>query len=226
MSNSMTMSKMSGFFVSTAWSSVYLQKVASKFQSSKVNLPKYFETYKSRCFTTYPDFVSSPLFAGKEKKSVGKVFRQCSDEKTTKKKTKQIGQEKVALTITGAGVVARKWTFSNKISELLYGAPPLPRWHFHYITVRSHAAGLSRTVIMTAVVDRTGDTVKGASSHVCWRSKSKVEWQHLKRSLTPPRRAMLQRRNKLQNFLFLFTQPAVWARETWYSVVWTSQSTS
>ena len=44
-------------------------------------------------------------------------FRQFSDEEN--KKSKQIGQEKVALTITGAGVVARKLTFSNNISELL-----------------------------------------------------------------------------------------------------------
>ena len=52
---------MSGFFVSTAWSCVYLQNFATEFESSKVNLPKYFETYKNRCFSTYPDFVSSPL---------------------------------------------------------------------------------------------------------------------------------------------------------------------
>ena len=114
---------MSGFFVSTTWSSIYLQKVATEFQSSKVNLPKYFETYKNRCFTTYLDFASSPLFAGEEKKSVANFFRQFSDEEN-KKKSKQVGQEKVALTITGAGVVARKLTFSNKASELLDGATP------------------------------------------------------------------------------------------------------
>ena len=66
MSNSMTVSKMSGFFVSTACSCVHLQKVATEFQSSKVNLPKYFETYQNKCFSTYPDFVSSPLIVGKE----------------------------------------------------------------------------------------------------------------------------------------------------------------
>ena len=64
--NDLRVSKMSGFFVSTTWSCVYLQNVATEFQSSKVNLPKYFETYKNRCFTTYLDFVSSPLFAGDE----------------------------------------------------------------------------------------------------------------------------------------------------------------
>ena len=75
-------------------------------------------------------------------------FRQFSDEEN-KKKSKQIGQEKVALTITGAGVVARKLTFSNNISELLDGAPPAPRWLFDYITVTSHVAGLSRTLIVS-----------------------------------------------------------------------------
>ena len=50
----------------------------------------------------------------------------------------------------GSGVVARKLTFSNKVSELLDGAPPAPRWLFHYITVTSHAAVLSRTVIVDA----------------------------------------------------------------------------
>ena len=60
------------------------------------------------------------------KKSVATFFRQFPDEEN-KKKSKQIGQEKVALTITGAGVVARKLiTFSNNISELLDGAPPAP----------------------------------------------------------------------------------------------------
>ena len=56
MSNSMTVSKISVFFVSTAWSCVYLQKIATEIRSSKINLPKYFETYKNRCFLTYPDF--------------------------------------------------------------------------------------------------------------------------------------------------------------------------
>ena len=70
-------------------------------------------------------------------------FRQFPEEEN-KKKSKEIGQEKVALTITGAGVVARKLTFSNKVSELLDGAPPAPRWLFHYITVTGRA-GLSRT---------------------------------------------------------------------------------
>ena len=45
--------------------------------------------------------------------------------------------------------------------------------------------------------------------------------QHLKCNLTAPRRAGTSSRF----FLFLFTQPAVWASETWYSVVWASQST-
>ena len=73
-------------------------------------------------------------------------FRQFSDEEN-KKKSEQIGKEKVALTITGAGVVARKLTFSNNISELLDGAPPAPRWLFHYITVTSHV------VVVVVVVD-------------------------------------------------------------------------
>ena len=90
-------------------------------------------------------------------------FRQFSDEENKKKKSKQIGQEKVALTITGAGVVAQKLTFSNNISELLDGAPPAPRWLFHYITVTSHAAGLSRTVIER---DRAGYTVKQSQRRV------------------------------------------------------------
>ena len=62
----MTVSKISGFFVSTARSCVYIQNVATEFQSSKVNLPNYFETYKNRCFSMSPDFVSSPLIVGKE----------------------------------------------------------------------------------------------------------------------------------------------------------------
>ena len=37
--------------------------------------------------------------------------------------------------IRGAEVVARKLTFSNKIRELLDGAPPVPRWLFRYIIV-------------------------------------------------------------------------------------------
>ena len=95
---------------------------------------------------------------------MGTFFRQFSDEEN-KKKSKQIGQEKVALTITGAGVVARKLTFSNNISELLDGAPPAPRWLFHYITVRSHVAGLSRTVIVSRS-HSTGDTVKQSQRRV------------------------------------------------------------
>ena len=111
-------------------------------------------------------------------------FRQFSDEEN-KKKSKQIGQEKVALTITGAGVVARKLTFSNNISELLDGAPPAPRWLFDYITVTSHVAGLSRTQSRTPIVSR---------SHR-WHSQTKSQAhdepniQQLKCSLTAPRRA-------------------------------------
>ena len=90
-------------------------------------------------------------------------FRQFSDEEN-KKKSEQIGQEKVALTITGAGVVARKLTFSNNISELLDGAPPAPRWLFDYITVTSHEAGLSRTVIDRESIAQVtqSNKVKGA----------------------------------------------------------------
>ena len=100
----------------------------------------------------------------------------------------------------GAGVVARKLTFSNNnISELLDGAPPAPRWLFDYITVTSHVAGLSRTW-----VDRTGDTVTVKQSQRRVTSpKSKMFRQHLKCSLTAPRRAG----TSFGSFLFLFTQP-------------------
>ena len=57
----------------------------------------------------------------------------------------------------------------------------------------------------------------------CSDNIQNVAWQSL------PRRTMLEHRNKLRNFfvfLFLFTQPAVWVRKTWYSVVRASQSTS
>ena len=63
----------------------------------------------------------------RNKKSVETFFRQFSNEEN-KKKSKQIGQEKVALTITGAGVVAQNLTFSNII--MLDGAAPAPRWLF------------------------------------------------------------------------------------------------
>ena len=89
----------------------------------------------------------------RNKKNLWQRFLDNFQTKRTKKKSKQIGQEKVALTITGAGVVARKLTFSNDISELLDGAPPAPRWLFHYITVTSRAAGLSRTA--TVIVSRS-----------------------------------------------------------------------
>ena len=77
-------------------------------------------------------------------RSVCCVFLGREQKKKVSKSVK-----KVALTITGAGVVARKLTFSNKVSELLDGDPPAPRWLFHYITVTSHVAGLSRTVIVS-----------------------------------------------------------------------------
>ena len=35
-------------------------------ERQRVNLQKYSETYKSRCFTTYTDFVASPLIIRKE----------------------------------------------------------------------------------------------------------------------------------------------------------------
>ena len=149
MSNSMTVSKMSGFFVSTTWSCIYPQKVATTFQSSKVNLPKYFETYKNRCFTTYLDLFHRHYSLERNKKKSVATFSDNFQMKRTKKKSKQIGQEKVALTIMGAGVFARKLTSSNKVSELLDGAPPAPRWLFDYITVTSHVVGLSRTLIVS-----------------------------------------------------------------------------
>ena len=121
-------------------------------------------------------FIASIRWRG-IKKICGNLFRQFSDEEN-KKKSKQIGQEKVALTITGAGVVARKLTFSNNISELLDSAPPAPRWLFAYITVTSHVAGLSRTLIVRASwVYRTGsDTVKQSQRRVT-SPTSKMFWQ-------------------------------------------------
>ena len=70
-------------------------------------------------------------------------------------------------------------------------------------------------------VDRTGDTVKQSQRRVT-SPTSKMFRQLQKCSLTAPRRA---RTSFGLFFLFLFTQPAVWAWETWYSVVWASQST-
>ena len=63
-------------------------------------------------------------------------------------------------------------------------------------------------------VDRTGETVKQSQRRVT-SPTSKIFRQHLKCSLTAPRRAG----TSFWFFLFLFTQPAVWAWETWYSVV-------
>ena len=83
MSNSITVSKMSDFFVSTAWSCVYLQNVATEFQSSKVNLPKYFETYKNRCFL-WLRFIATDRRKG-IKKSVATFFRQFPEEENEKK---------------------------------------------------------------------------------------------------------------------------------------------
>ena len=71
-------------------------------------------------------------------------------------------------------------------------------------------------------VDRTGDTVTVKQSQRRVTSPtSKMFRQHLKCSLTAPRCAG----TSFGSFLFLFTQPAVWAWKTWYSVVWASQST-
>ena len=85
-----------------------------------------------------------------------------------------------------------------------------------------------------AWVDRTGDTVKQSQRRVTsptlpvieaciclLTTRSKMFRQHLKCSLTAPRRAGT---SSGFFFLFLFTQP-VWAWKTWYSVVWASQST-
>ena len=58
------------------------------------------------------------------KKNLWQPFLDNFQTKRTKK-SKQIGQGKVALTITGAGVVARKLTFSNNISEL-FSLEPRP----------------------------------------------------------------------------------------------------
>ena len=72
---SMTVSKMSDFFVSTAWSCVYLQRVATEIQSSKVNLPKYFDTYKKQVFFNAPwlCFITTNRWKG-IKKICGNVF--------------------------------------------------------------------------------------------------------------------------------------------------------
>ena len=72
--------------------------------------------------------------------------------------------------------------------------------------------------------DRTGDTVKQSQRRVTspvigagailLMTRSKMFRQHLKCSLTAPRCAGT---SSGFFFLFLFTQPAVWAWETWYS---------
>ena len=165
----------------------------------------------------------------RNKKSVAMFFRQFSDEENKKKKSKQIGQEKVPLTITGAGVVARKLLFSNNISELLDGAPPAPRWLFHYITVTISAAGLSRTVIVSSA----GDTVKQRQRRVTspklatvieaclLTNRSKMFRQHLKCSLTAPRRAG----TSSGFFLVSFNSASCLSLGDLSSVVWASQST-
>ena len=95
---------------------------------------------------------------------MGTFFRQFSDEEN-KKKSKQIGQRKVALTITGAGVVARKSTFSNNISELLDGAPSAPRWLFDYITVTSWLVADRELIAQVQ-----GDTVPSSPSATLHRT--------------------------------------------------------
>ena len=55
-------------------------------------------------------------------------------------------------------------------------------------------------------------------------ARSKMFRQHLKCSLTEKLHQDVQEQAP-DFFLFLFTQPAVWPWESWYSVVWASQST-
>ena len=79
--------------------------------------------------------------------------------------------------------------------------------------------------------DRTDDTASRQtksrrvtnSDRGLLTTRSKMLRQHLKCNLTAPRRAGTIKLRIF--FLFLFTQPAVWAWETWYSVIWASQST-
>ena len=133
----------------------------------------------------------------RNKKICGKLFWTIF-RRREQKKSKQIGQEKVALMITGAGVVARKLTFSNNISELLDGTPPAPWWLFHYITVTSHACMRLACRVQWSWVDRAGDTVKQSQRRVTsptvieaclLTNRSKMFRQHLKCSLTASRRA-------------------------------------
>ena len=79
-------------------------------------------------------------------------------------------------------------------------------------------------------VDRTGDTVKEplrrrarhATGQLFVDDQLQTFWQHLKCSLTTTETWRTWKSSGI--FLFLFTQPAVWAWETWYSVVWASPS--
>ena len=144
MSNSMTVSKCPvSLFLPLDLVFIY-KTLPQNFKVRRLTFPNISKRSKTGVFQrTLTLFHRHYSLERNKKKSVATFFRQFSDEEN-KKKSKQIGQEKVALTITGAEVVARKLTFSNNISELymLDGAPPAPRWLFHYITVKSHAAGM------------------------------------------------------------------------------------
>ena len=117
---------MSGFFVSTTWSCIYLQKVATEFQSSKVNLPKYFETYKNRCFTTYLDFVSSPLFAGEEYKKSVQPFLDNFQTKRTKKKVSKSVKKKLLSRLRKPQRFTHVLWNAFKKTAVAYGADLLP----------------------------------------------------------------------------------------------------
>ena len=123
------------------------------------------------------------------KKSVAIFFRRFSDEEN-KKKSKQIGQEKVALTITGAGVVARKLTFSiSQTTSASCWTAPRQRLDGFSITSLSQVMSLACRVHWSWA-DCAGDTVKQSQRRVTSPTSKTFEFrQHLKCSLTAPRRA-------------------------------------
>ena len=80
-------------------------------------------------------------------------------------------------------------------------------------------------------VYRTGDTMDTVKEPLRRRARHATDqlfvddqlqtfWQHLKCSLTTTETWRTWKSSGI--FLFLFTQPAVWAWETWYSAVWAS----
>ena len=122
--------------------------------------------------------ISSPSFVckGCYTESLWQPFLDNFQTKRTKK-NKQIGQEKVALTITGAGVVARKLT--SQTTSASCWTSPRQRLDGFFITSLSQVMHMPRLVAYSAlvIVSRSAET------------RSKMFRQHLKCSLTAPRRA-------------------------------------